>query len=392
MRFARAYVLQILFVIAAAASACGGASTTDFGSGNSNKSRGGDAGAGGDAGRATGGTGGSAARAGTSGAGGSAAKGSAGGTGGGGTSGGSGRGGSAGISNGGVSGTTGGAAGSGTGGTARGGSSGTSGNAGASGRGTGGAAGSGGSGLGGSGGTCSGECPTYACEPVVALTVEVDSSGGAGVIQNLKAEGVGVHVTCTAFGGTPCMWMCRSQEYELPGGDYSVTLSAPGYASKTIDFTITPPTNCGCCGCGCTVGAQETVKLTPDSTLQSGGCCADLESDSSNCGACGRTCPANMCFNGSCAPSFGACLFGGTYVQTNTTFTSCDDYCASVGQVCSASCGTNSDEASEEWLNPSQNCYDLTAKPILRGCADSFETTVNGDVPEYDCCCGDASK
>jgi hypothetical protein len=215
------------------------------------------------------------------------------------------------------------------------------------------------------------------------------------VIENLKAEGSGpLTVTCSAvFDDSPCTWTCQSNAiYTLADGDYSVTLSAPGYASKTIDFTVTNPTNCGCCGCGCTIGVQSSVELEPDSTIQSGGCCADLENDERNCGACGRQCPANMCSNGSCLPNFGQCLIGGTDFQTSTSFQNCDDYCASVGQVCSVSCGGDGNEASQEWLNPPQNCYDTTTLPTVRGCGDAFAQTVNGQVPQYQCCCGDALK
>jgi hypothetical protein len=220
--------------------------------------------------------------------------------------------------------------------------------------------------------------------PAVSLTIEPQVGSGATVIQNLKAEGEGLNVNCYAYTSTACEWTCQSTDYRLPDGDYSVTITAPGYADKTVDFTVTNPTNCGCCGCLCGAGYQGTVELVPSGTPTTTGCCANTDSDPNNCGACGRKCPANGCGAGKCLPTFGACVFPSMGAND------CDEYCASIGQTCSASCGTNSNEASEEWINPTQNCYDATQTPTVHACADPFEQAgPSGSIPQYHCCCGD---
>jgi len=234
----------------------------------------------------------------------------------------------------------------GSGGTSRSGAGGFSATGGTAGSGAGGGAGGtggssangGASAAGGTGGSCL--CPATACLVALTLTVEPQPGSGATVIQGLKVEGSGLEVTCFAFTGTTCEWRCESSEYRLADGDYSATITAPGYSPKTVEFSVTNPTNCGCCGC-CPGTYQATVDLVPSGEPPTSGCCADLDNDVNNCGACGRKCPANGCSGGKCTPYFGACVIPG--VSGNN----CDAYCASIGQVCSASCGTNSDEASE---------------------------------------------
>lgn len=60
--------------------------------------------------------------------------------------------------------------------------------------------------------------------------------------------------------------------------------------------------------------------------------CADLDSDPANCGTCGHACrPGVHCVRGVC-PDWSAC----------SKVTTCDDYCAAKGEVCSpTACGSD---------------------------------------------------
>jgi hypothetical protein len=238
----------------------------------------------------------------------------------------------------------------------------------------------GGAAAGGTGGVCL--CTAVACLPAVDLTIVPESGSGATVIQDLTAVGNGLELTCYTYGGTSCEWTCQSTAFNLSSGDYSVTLSAPGYDSRTVEFSVAPQTNCGCCGCACGNGDQETVSLHPAEAATPAGCCADLQNDAKNCGSCGTVCPLGLCESGKCAPAWGQCLIA------QTAFTDCNDYCGSLGERCAASCGVNADEAVESWVNPTQNCFDTTKSPNVGGCADPFQQPSGNDIPQYQCCCG----
>lgn len=188
---------------------------------------------------------------------------------------------------GGAGGSTGGSGGAGG---SLGGSGGTSGGAGGSGGsvpGTGGDAGSGA----GVGGSC-GPCPFVACAPPFMITGSADHGG---LITALEAHG-DFEVECYANGVPACQWTCFSLDYRLEGGDYSITLSAPGYEDNTISFSVPEPGPCGCCGCPCSGGYYDAATLAGgDATA----CCANLDSDPQNCGACGKSCPGG-CIEGKC--------------------------------------------------------------------------------------------
>jgi len=220
--------------------------------------------------------------------GGSGGKGGTGGTGG---SSGSATGGSGGS--GGAGGSTGGSGGAGG---SVGGSGGTSGGAGGSGgavSGSGGDAGSG-AGVGGStGGTggC-GACPFIACGPPFMVTVTADNGSG---IASLEAHG-DFDVECSLNSTMPCQWLCQSLSFQLPTGDHSITLSAPGFEDHTISFTVPEQGPCGCCGCPCSPGYYGQETLAGDGAT----CCADLQYDQLNCGECGNSCNGNQCTMGKC--------------------------------------------------------------------------------------------
>jgi hypothetical protein len=276
--------LASLLLGAVAATACGGSSFSPEESGES----GGTSGHGGTGGGATGG---SSATGGSGGTGGSVggSGGSGGSVGGSGGSGGSvvGSGGSV-SGSGGSGGSVGGSGGMGAGGTG-----------GAAGGGSGGAGGStaGSSGAAGAGGTC-GFCPRVACAPAVWITVQA-SAESPGAIKNLKADAGDLQIECTPNGTTPCQWTCQAYAPALTQGNHSITLSADGYEPRTLEFTVGERPMCGCCGCGCQNYVQGTVTLEPNGE-DPGTCCANTDTDASNCGECGVVCSSGNCLNAMC--------------------------------------------------------------------------------------------
>jgi hypothetical protein len=105
-------------------------------------------------------------------------------------------------------------------------------------------------------------------------------------------------IDCTPAGTEPCQWMCQSVNYQLPSGDYAVTISAPGFDSSTIEFSVAPTTGCGCCGCPCSFGYNGQVMLEGPGEMD--GCCTDRQSDPANCGQCGNVCSTGTCNAGQC--------------------------------------------------------------------------------------------
>lgn len=161
-------------------------------------------------------------------------------------------------------------------------------------------AGAGGS-LGGTGGC--GVCPRVACLPPITITVT--ASGGIAALKGqVESNTTGTtlgDLLCSPSGPAgSCSWSCQFLQFQIPNGDYTIVLSAPGYEDKSVDFTVTQPTNCGCCGCGCGIGYQGTTTLEPDGS-GTPECCSTLVTDTTNCGACGHACEAGQaCSNGEC--------------------------------------------------------------------------------------------
>lgn len=261
--------------------------------------------------------------------------------------------------------STGGAHSGGTSGS--GGSNGGAGNSGAGGQG--GIVGAGGgAGAPGSGGC--GPCPAYACPPG-AVTLFVNAPNG-GVVGSLSADASSVGLSCTRNG---CGFVCRSTAPSLPDGSYEIKLTAPGYSTAVVPFTIANPTDCGCCGC-CPGSFQDTVTLQPDGSPITG-CCSDLQSDPMNCGKCGHACPAGgSCSGGLCQPALGPCL------GPADGFSSCNGYCASLGKSCVAACGATHNQSLNWWSTP--GCSQNVVYSTGGACADAFYWA---SAQGYRCCC-----
>jgi hypothetical protein len=252
-----------------------------------------------------------------------------------------------------------------------------------------GAAGGGGAGGAGGGGGAGGRpaclpCGASACPHAVELTIE---PAAGGIVSQLKVEAPGLHFNCQASAGAICRWFCQSQEWKLDG-DVVITVSAPGYATQTLDVHPVSPGACACCP----YTFVRSLELRPTGAgVPAGGCCANLDDDHLNCGRCGRACPGGTpCAAGKCVAYFGACLSQGG------GFSDCNAYCASIGQRCMPACGDKHDEAMNQWITNGQ-CPAPTYvggreqyPPTVGGCADPLLRTADATgVASQRCCCGE---
>ncbi len=231
------------------------------------------------------------------------------------------------------------------------------------------------------GATACGQCGATQCSSAVQLSVTADSpDGGPGIVSSLTAQGPGLSLTCMRSSPT-CAFFCQSGP-TLADGSYTVTLRAPGYRPLDVPIHAVSPGRCSCCG----FSISQSVKLVPDGTPVAG-CCADLQTDPQNCGACGRACiaPGASCSAGKCAPAYRGCIDSGSPA------TSCDAYCASLGQSCTAACGANGfggTDAVNWWTSP--GCPSTAATYSTSGvCSTPFAWSAQGGPQSYRCCCTD---
>ncbi len=112
------------------------------------------------------------------------------------------------------------------------------------------------SGIGGSGDHCIAE----PCPMPMALNVTVTTAAGGSV------AGASIAVTGAELGGGPCESDSTATTCQVPGyvGQYTITVSAPGYqpATRTLNVSGTQPSGCGC---PTTDTQQVTMVLTPSS-------------------------------------------------------------------------------------------------------------------------------
>lgn len=98
-------------------------------------------------------------------------------------------------------------------------------------------------------------CPGYACVLPIAVRVQVVSAATGAPVDSLSMQASG-----PTLGVGPCSGsVCIVAGY---GGEYQLTISAPGYQSAHLDVTVhqPPPPKCGCPG---VTTEQRTVALIP---------------------------------------------------------------------------------------------------------------------------------
>jgi hypothetical protein len=90
-------------------------------------------------------------------------------------------------------------------------------------------------------------------------------------------------------------------------------------ADNGCETDISVPATCGCTACGsgqvCTGAGGQYQCSCPGLTAQCNNACADLQSDSLNCGTCGHSCLGGTCESGSCKP---VRIYAGADIQTDT--------------------------------------------------------------------------
>ena len=180
--------------------------------------------------------------------------------------------------------------------------------------------------------------------------------------------------TPTTVEGT-CSWYCRSVGTSSASSN-AITISAPGFQTMTVDFVNGATVSDGHSP-SCPTISPVSVQLQPTCAAVAT-CCADLQNDPGNCGACGRTCAAGAACNaGKCEVNLSGCV-GGAFVN-------CDDYCQRAGKKCSATCGPSGDIAAAFWLANSacSGVYDTT-----QSCSSLFanDPSPSGRLT-YACCC-----
>ncbi len=132
--------------------------------------------------------------------------------------------------------------------------------------------------------TCTGRC--------VYIATDLNNCGGCGTVCPPRANGV---PSCT---GSACGVICNAGFGNCNGA-----------LADGCEAPLDSPTNCGVCGRNCPAPMGGTATCTagvcggmcPAGQTDCGGTCRDLGTDLMSCGACGRTCGAGQsCITGSC--------------------------------------------------------------------------------------------
>jgi hypothetical protein len=126
-----------------------------------------------------------------------------------------------------------------------------------------------------------------------------------------------------------------------------------------------------------------------------GSCAANTSTDPMNCGACGHVCKnANSVFGGAC-PSAGCCVNGacgpspGACITQQSGFTTCANYCASIGETCVAQGCALSDVTWDAWVT-AMRCESVF-NPVQARDRGACDTPIawDGTIVDVRCCCTD---
>jgi len=137
---------------------------------------------------------------------------------------------------------------------------------------------------------------------------------------------------------------------------------------------------------GTVSGSGGSVVTTGGTSSASGGdtasggstSCGDTSSDWENCGECGRVCEG-VCEDGQCAALVGC-------FEEDAGFTTCDEYCPSIGETCTEQCGvaaTAWNQIDLSWCENDEDPYSYVSK-----CDDPLPYSDNNAI--YRCCCTDS--
>lgn len=127
-------------------------------------------------------------------------------------------------------------------------------------------------------------------------------------------------------------------------------------ATKTVDLALTCSTGSAC-----------------------NGICTDVAADAAHCGACGVVCQ-DGCENSACTPTLGECI------ESESGFTTCDEYCPSIGEVCVEG-GCRTDDTIVGYGNPVSCMKSELGEPQMEPCDLVQPWTIGRSVVR--CCCTD---
>jgi hypothetical protein len=106
-------------------------------------------------------------------------------------------------------------------------------------------------------------CKGVVCDPCdapVHLVVTDASTGGP--VDGVTVQGAqGPCQVVAASAATEC-WLSREDATQDPAGTYSLSISAPGHETRTLEVTVSPDASGACCSCG-TVTTTLRVTLNP---------------------------------------------------------------------------------------------------------------------------------